>query len=374
MGLYLGLISGTSMDAIDAALVDFDARPLRVLATGASAFDPGLAARLSAILDEPGAVVLDEIGRIDVEIGRAFAGAALDLIRRAGIAPDRIDAIGSHGQTLRHRIDSPIPFTWQIGDPNVIGELTGITVVADFRRRDVAAGGQGAPLVPLFHDGVFRSDLEDRAIVNIGGIANVTLLTRGGALSGFDTGPGNRLMDAWNRRHRRSAFDRGGGFADGGRCDEDLLAQLLREPFLGLPPPKSTGRELFNLAWLDAALAARPPRSGAPPTTADIQATLREYTAATIARAVAAHAPGAAIYVCGGGAHNPGLLAALRRRAAPSPVTTTAALGLDPDFVEAIAFAYFACRTLRGLPSNATGVTGARGMRILGGIFPATRP
>ena len=374
MGLYLGLISGTSMDAIDAAVVDFDERPLRVLATGASAFDPGLAARLSAILDDPGAVRLDAIGRIDVEIGRAFATAALDLMHQAGIAPERIDAIGSHGQTLRHRIDPPTPFTWQIGDPNVIGELTGITVVADFRRRDVAAGGQGAPLVPLFHDGVFRSNVEDRAIVNIGGIANVTLLTRAGALSGFDTGPGNRLMDAWNLRHRRSAFDRDGVFADSGRCDEDLLAYLLREPYVGLPPPKSTGRELFNLNWLDAKLAARPPRSGVPPTTADIQATLREYTAETIAHAVAACAPGAAIYVCGGGAHNPGLLEALRRRAAPSPVTTTAALGLDPDFVEAIAFAYFAYRTLRGLPSNATGVTGARGMRILGGIYPATRP
>ncbi len=373
MGSYLGLISGTSMDAIDAALVDFDDGPPRILAAGAIAYDPELAARLSALLDGQAPVPLDEVGRIDVEIGRAFAHAALGVIREAGIAPERIDAIGSHGQTLLHRVDSPTPFTWQIGDPNVIGELTGLTVVADFRRRDVAAGGQGAPLVPLFHDGVFRDEREDRAIVNIGGIANITVLARGGTLTGFDTGPGNRLMDAWNQRHRRTTFDRDGRFADGGRCDENLLALLLREPYLELPAPKSTGRELFNLAWLDAQLAGRPARPGIPPTVADIQATLREYTAETIARAVAACAPGAAIYVCGGGAHNPGLLAALRRRAAPSTVATTAALGVDPDYVEAAAFAFFAWRTLRGLPSNAASVTGARGLRILGGIYPAFR-
>ncbi len=237
MGLYLGLISGTSMDAIDAAVVDFDDGPPRVLATGAGAFDPGLAARLGAMLDARGAVPLDEVGRLDVEIGRAFAQAALGVIQGAGIAPERIVAIGSHGQTLLHRVDSPVPFTWQIGDPNVIGELTGITVVADFRRRDVAAGGQGAPLVPVFHDGVFRSGAEDRAIVNIGGIANITVLTRSAPLSGFDTGPGNRLMDAWNLRHRRTAFDRDGRFAD--RADPEGLcrAAWLRPGILDLNRP-----------------------------------------------------------------------------------------------------------------------------------------
>jgi anhydro-N-acetylmuramic acid kinase len=370
MGWYVGLISGTSMDAIDAVVVDFAASPLRILAASASEFPRELAQRLAAVLDDGDAVALDAIGRLDVDIGRAFAQATNALLDRAGIAPEAIEAIGSHGQTLRHRIAAPTPFSWQIGDPNVIAELTGITVVADFRRRDVAAGGQGAPLVPLFHDGVFRSDAADRVIVNVGGIANLTVLRRDAPLRGFDTGPGNRLMDAWTQRQRGEPFDRDGVFAASGRCDAVLLARLLSEPYLALPAPKSTGRELFNLAWLDARLDAHR-ATGHDVTPADVQATLREYTAETIARAVADAAPGAALYVCGGGAHNPGLLDSLRRRAAPSPVATTAALGLDPDFVEATAFAFFARRTLAGLPSSAASVTGARGARVLGGIYPA---
>ncbi|NNM61037.1 MAG: anhydro-N-acetylmuramic acid kinase, partial [Steroidobacteraceae bacterium] len=262
MGLYLGLISGTSMDAIDAALVDFDSAPLRVLATQASTFEPTLARRLASILDGPESVSLDSIGRLDHELGAAFAAAALSLLAHAGIPPNEVTAIGSHGQTLRHRIEPPTPFTWQIGDPNVIAELTGIAVVADFRRRDVAAGGQGAPLVPVFHEGVFRSDDEDRVIVNIGGIANLTLLARAAPLLGFDTGPGNRLMDAWIARHRGETFDRDGAFASSGRCDESLLEELLLEPFLLQPAPKSTGRELFRLAWLDERLAAHRARGG----------------------------------------------------------------------------------------------------------------
>ena len=367
MGWYVGLISGTSMDAIDAVVVDFAASPLRIHAAGASEYPRELAQRLAAVLDGDHAVPLDAIGRLDVDVGRAFAHATNALLERAGIAPDAIDAIGSHGQTLRHRIAPPSPFSWQIGDPNVIAELTGVTVVADFRRRDVAAGGQGAPLVPLFHDGVFRSDAEDRVIVNVGGIANLTVLRRDTPLRGFDTGPGNRLMDAWAQRQRGEPFDRDGAFAASGRCDAVLLALLLTEPYLALPAPKSTGRELFNLAWLDARLDThRAKGHGISP--ADVQATLREYTAETIARAAADAAPGAALYVCGGGARNPGLLDSLRRRAAPSRIATTAALGLDPDFVEAAAFAFFAYRTLAGLPSSAASVTGARGARVLGGI------
>ena len=373
MGLYVGLISGTSMDAIDAAAVDFDAHPLRVVATSATAFDPALRSRLAELLDAPEHAALDRIGQLDVEIGRAFAHAALALLRGAGIPRARVDAIGSHGQTLRHRVDLPTPFTWQIGDPNTLAELTGITVVSDFRRRDVAAGGQGAPLVPLFHENVFRSDKEDRAIVNIGGIANLTVLRRGAEIQGFDTGPGNRLLDAWTLRHRGLNFDRGGEFAASGRCDEALLAVFLDEPYLRLAAPKSTGRELFNLRWLDERLSSSPQASAAR-RAADVQATLREFTAASIAGAVRSHAPGAAIYVCGGGAHNLDLLAALARHAAPSRVATTTELGLDPDYVEAAAFAYFAHRTLAGLPSSAASVTGARGARILGGIYPSAKP
>jgi anhydro-N-acetylmuramic acid kinase len=368
MGLYLGLISGTSMDAIDAALIDFDTSPLTLLAASAEPFEPGLKNRIAALVDAPDRVSLDEIGQLDVAVAQAFAGSALRLMREAGVSAAAVSAIGCHGQTLRHRTDLPIPFTWQIGDLNTLAEMTGLTVVGDFRRRDVAAGGQGAPLLPVFHEHAFRSDGEDRVILNLGGIANLTILARGAPVSGFDTGPANRLLDAWISRHRPESFDRDGGWAGTGRCDAALLADLMEEPYLDQPPPKSTGRELFNLGWLDKKLRgiARAPE--------DVQATLLEYTAATVAADVRRYAPDAAVYACGGGAHNARMLAALARRLAPNRVATTAALGLDPDYVEAIAFAWFAKRTLAGLPSNAPSVTGARGLRVLGGIYVTGLP
>jgi anhydro-N-acetylmuramic acid kinase len=363
MGFYLGLMSGTSMDAIDAALVDFDVSPLRIVAVSATAFEANLKRRIAKILDSADSVALDELGQIDVELARAFAEAARALLRDVGISAGRVTAIGSHGQTLRHRPDLPVPFTWQIGDPNTLTEMTGITVVADFRRRDVAAGGQGAPLLPVFHDQVFRSSDEDRVIANLGGIANVTILRRDTTVTGFDTGPANRLLDAWISLHRGADFDAGGAWAGTGRCDDTLLGQLLEEPYLALSPPKSTGRELFNMPWLENKLGlfSRRPE--------DVQATLQQYTAVTVAAAVRKHAPGAALYACGGGAHNAGLLDAIAREVAPNPVATTAALGLDPDYVEAVAFAWFAHRTLEGLTSSAGSVTGAAGARILGGVY-----
>jgi anhydro-N-acetylmuramic acid kinase len=363
MSLYLGLMSGTSMDAIDAALVDFDCTPHRLVAASATPLPAALKLRVAALLDHPSAVSLDEIGQVDVEVARAFAAAALSLLDASGTSCERVTAIGSHGQTLRHRTDIAPPFTWQIGDPNTIVEMTGITVVGDFRRRDVAAGGQGAPLVPVFHDQAFRSETEDRAIINIGGIANLTVLRRDRPVLGFDTGPGNRLLDAWISRHQGVDFDHDGRWAAGGRCDAVLLQSLLDEPYLSLPAPKSTGRELFNLAWLDTKLR------GAERNSQDVHATLLEFTAQTIAAGVRRYAPGCSLYVCGGGAHNTQLLASLTRLAAPNRVATTAALGLDPDYVEAIAFAWFARRTLGGLPSSAASVTGAAGARILGGIY-----
>ncbi len=363
MGLYLGLISGTSMDAVDAALVDFERTPFGVIATGATALEPGLKRRIAALIDSPDRVSLDEIGQADVALGRAFARAALDLLHRAGVDPARVDAIGSPGQPLRHRPDLVPPFTWQIGDPNAIAESTGITVVADFRRRDVAAGGQGAPLVPLFNDQAFRSPHEDRVILNLGGIANITMLTAGTPVIGFDTGPANRLLDAWAAAHLGREFDADGAWAASGRCDPALLDRLLDDPYFALAAPKSTGRELFNLPWLAGRLAGERPRPQ------DVQATLLELTAASVADAVRRHAPQAAVYTCGGGSHNRALLAALARRLAPNPVSSTAALGLDPDFVEAIAFAWFARRTLAGVPMNTASVTGAAGARILGGIY-----
>jgi anhydro-N-acetylmuramic acid kinase len=363
MGIYLGLISGTSMDAIDAALVDFDVAPLRVIATSATAFDPALKRRVTALIDRADSVALDEVGQLDVELGRAFAQAALSLMHRAGVSADRVTAIGSHGQTLRHRPDLATPFTWQIGDPNTLAEMTGVSVVADFRRRDVAAGGQGAPLLPVFHDQVFRSDSEDRVIANLGGIANITILSRGRSVTGFDTGPANRLLDAWISLHEGKEFDAGGVWAAGGRIDDSLLSKLLDEPYLRLAPPKSTGRELFNLPWLQNKLGlfSRKPR--------DVQATLQQFTARSLADALRQYAPGAAVYLCGGGARNLGLLDAIASLIAPNRVTSTDALGLDPDYVEAIAFAWFAKRTLEGLTSSAGSVTGATGARILGGVY-----
>jgi anhydro-N-acetylmuramic acid kinase len=363
MGIYLGLISGTSMDAIDAALVDFDVAPLSIIATSATPFEPELKRRISALIDHADQVALDEVGQIDVALGRAFAQAALALMQTAGISAAGVTAIGSHGQTLRHRPDLAVPFTWQIGDPNTLAEMTGISVVADFRRRDVAAGGQGAPLLPVFHDQVFRSDDEDRVIANLGGIANITILTQGSSVTGFDTGPANRLLDAWIAQHLAKDFDADGAWAASGQVDDTLLRELLDEPYLRLAPPKSTGRELFNLPWLESKLGlfSRPPR--------DVQATLRQFTARTLADALRQFAPGAALYVCGGGAHNLGLLNAIAALIAPNPVASTAALGLDPDFVEAVAFAWFAKRTLEGLTSSAGTVTGAKGARILGGLY-----
>lgn len=362
--LFLGMISGTSMDAIDAALVDLEADRMQVLATSATAFDPALKRRVAALIDAAECVALDEVGQIDVEVGRAFGRAATELLRQASVSANQLTAIGSHGQTLRHRPDLPTPFTWQIGDPTVIAEMTGATVVADFRRRDVAAGGQGAPLLPVFHDQVFRTDDEDRAIVNLGGIANITLLKRDKTVTGFDTGPANRLLDAWISLHRDRDFDADGAWAAQGSVDQSLLRELLQEPYLRLPPPKSTGRELFNLPWLQYKLGLTPRQP------CDVQATLQQYTAVTVADAARRYAPGASLYVCGGGAHNAALLEALAALSAPNRVASTAELGLDPDYVEAIAFAWFAKRTLEGRTSSAGSVTGAKGGRILGGIYP----
>jgi anhydro-N-acetylmuramic acid kinase len=363
MALYLGLISGTSMDAIDAALVDFDAAPLRIIATSATRFEPSLKRRVSALIDHADSVALDEVGEIDVELGRAFARAALDLMHSAGVRAGEVTAIGSHGQTLRHRPDLTAPFTWQIGDPNVLAEMTCVTVVADFRRRDVAAGGQGAPLLPVFHDHVFRSDSEERVIANLGGIANITILTRGTTVTGFDTGPANRLLDAWISLHEGREFDEGGAWAAAGQVDETLLHELLDEPYFRAAPPKSTGRELFNLPWLrnKLGLFSRRPQ--------DVQATLQQFTARSVADAVRQYAPGAAVYVCGGGAHNASLLKAISLLITPNRVAGTGVLGLDPDYVEAVAFAWFAKRTLAAQTSSSGSVTGAAGARILGGIY-----
>ena len=362
-GLYLGLISGTSADGIDAALVRFDATGPVLLAGRIMAYEADLRGELLALSQSEGTVSLDALGRLDSRVGIAFAQAAQAVIRDSGVAREDIRAIGSHGQTLRHDPSGPFPFSLQIGDAKAIAERTGIATVADFRRRDVAAGGQGAPLMPAFHAAMLASPDEDRVVLNLGGIANVTLLPREGAVTGFDTGPANGLMDAWMLRHHGVGFDADGAFAASGQVDPALLERLLADPYFSRPAPKSTGRDRFHLDWLLAQVSA----ASAP---AAVQATLLELTARTVADAVLAALPDARrVLVCGGGARNGALMARLAACLSMLRVESTAAHGIDPDFMEAMGFAWLARETLARRPGNLPGVTGARGPRVLGCVY-----
>ncbi len=364
--LYLGLISGTSADGIDAVLARFEPR-LEVIAARTFAYPERLRERIVALARNAAAIQLDELGRLDVEIGACFAEASLALLRDAGIRAAEVTAIGSHGQTVCHRPDGPHPFTLQLGDPNVIAERTGITTVADFRRADVAAGGQGAPLLPALHAAALSHASVPRAILNLGGIANVTLLVPGHPVIGFDTGPANCLLDAWSMRARGMPRDEGGTWARSGRIDPNLLARLLEDPYFAAAPPKSTGREYFNLDWLDVRLPAKVEP-------ADVQATLLRLSASSIADALRMRAPVVReVYACGGGVHNAYLMEGLRAELPGARLETTAALGLDPDFVEAAGFAWLARARLENLPGNLTSVTGARGPRVLGAVYPVPR-
>lgn len=355
------------MDGIDAALVDLnEAGKATLIATHTEAFPAPVYHSILELSQNRGSP--DDLGHCDRALGECFASAALNLLESAG-QTGNITAIGSHGQTVRHQPRGEHPFTLQLGDPNVIAERTGITTVADFRRRDMAAGGQGAPLVPAFHHSVFASPTEHRVLVNIGGIANVSWLPAGNASAhkGFDTGPGNGLMDAWCQRHTGNAYDHNGQWALTGNVQPSLLKQLLDEPYFDLPTPKSTGKELFNLDWLDLRLQHPPARSPE-----DVQRTLLELTALTISNQLPAERP-LALYVCGGGARNGALMARLENMLETQEVTvtTTADLGIDPQWVEATAFAWLAKQTMEGMASNVPTVTGARGPRVLGSVYPA---
>ena len=367
--LFVGLISGTSADGIDAALVRFDGDDAQarceLLLGRTLPWEPELRARLLALGQGGECGSLDELGMLDVRVARAFADAALALLAEAGVGADAVRAIGSHGQTVRHRPGLQFPFTWQLGDGNVIAERTGITTVADFRRRDVAAGGHGAPLLPALHAALLHDPGESRAVLNLGGIANLTLLPRDGAVRGFDSGPANALLDAWCERHSGAAFDANGAFAASGNVEPALLARLLAEPWFAQPPPKSSGREQFHLDWLLPQL-----RGDEAP--ADVQATLLALTAASVADALEATQPATTrLLVCGGGVHNPRLLQAIAARLPRLVLESTAAHGVDPDCVEAMGFAWLARETLATRPGNLPAVTGARGPRILGAIHQA---
>lgn len=356
---YIGLMSGTSLDGIDAVLADFSKPGGQLVATQFLPYPESL--RKEALeLNNPGLNEIHRAAKLGNAVAEFYAEAVKKLLQQAGIKAAEIHALGAHGQTVRHQPDAG--YTEQLCNAALLVERLGIPVVADFRSRDIAAGGQGAPLVPAFHAASFRSDTAHRVILNIGGIANITDLPAQGAVRGFDTGPGNLLLDMWCARHTGKNFDAGGAWARSGQCDELLLKRFLSEAFFKLPPPKSTGRDLFNAPWLEQfGLEMHGP--------ADVQATLLELSARSMAEAIKTYCKGAQeIYVCGGGAANEFLLERLSAHLTSLRVQTTETLGLHPDWVEAMAFAWLARQTMRNEPGNLPEVTGASGPRILGAI------
>jgi len=365
--LFIGLMSGTSMDGIDAALVDFTSLHPGILCTHREPYPTLVQKQLAAAMQlaDPFG---EDLSPLDEETGQCFARAANRLLERAGMEASAIQAIGSHGQTLRHEPGAPRPYSLQIGSPNVIANATHIDVVADFRRADIEAGGQGAPLVPAFHKAVFASPAEDRVVLNIGGIANITVLPADPAqpVTGFDTGPGNTLMDQWTQQHLGAPMDVDGQWAASGMTDPALLTRLLEDPYFSRPPPKSTGPDYFNLDWLSSLT------TGATIAPADLQATLCELTAVSSARAIGQHAPGTKrLLVCGGGIHNRSLMRRLKEALKGLEPESTAAYGIDPDWVEAAAFAWLARQRLAGQPGNIPAVTGASRPVLLGRLTRA---
>lgn len=363
MPLYLGVMSGTSLDGLDIALIEQE-QHTRLLATLYRPMPDRLRSELLALCAS-GADELARAAMAEQQWVELAAAAINELLQQQNLTPQQIRAIGSHGQTVRH--EPARGFTIQIGNPALLAELTAIGVVADFRRRDVAAGGQGAPLVPAFHQALFGDSARHIAVLNVGGFSNLSLLSPGQDVLGFDSGPGNILLDAWIQHCQGLAYDRDGAWAASGRVHPELLNRLLSDPFFATQGPKSTGRELFNLAWLLGHLQALPPL-----TAEDVQATLVELTARSIVGALrSAQGRTDALLVCGGGAHNACLMRRLSELLADTEVSSTAAQGVDPDWVEAMAFAWLAHCALEGIPGNRPSVTGAKGLRILGAIYPA---
>lgn len=366
--LYIGLMSGTSLDGIDGVLADFSGPHCVVTHHASAPFAAGLRAELMA-LNTSGPDELHRAALAGSALSEAYAQIVQTLLRQSGLPASSVRAIGAHGQTVRHRPQEfdGTGYTLQLGNPALLAERTGMTVVADFRSRDVAAGGQGAPLVPAFHHGVFGRAGETVLVLNIGGISNLSVLGADGSVQGFDCGPGNALMDYWCQLHTGQAFDQEGAWAASGRVLPALLASLLDEPFLLKPPPKSTGRDLFNPAWLAHHLQ---PFGAAEPV--DVQATLAEYTASACAVSANSYRNNSKVMaVCGGGALNIHLMARLQAACPGLQVIATDVLGLPALQVEAAAFAWLARQALHGLPGNLASVTGAAGSRVLGAVYRA---
>jgi anhydro-N-acetylmuramic acid kinase len=364
--LHAGLMSGTSLDGVDVVLADVHSQPPRLVASHYLPYPPAIRAEALA-LNRPCEGELERAWALGGQLAELYARAVGEVLAQAGISPDRVSALGCHGQTVRHRPDAG--YTIQLVNGARLAELTGITTITDFRSRDIAAGGQGAPLVPAFHQACLARTDRHRVVVNLGGIANLTDLPRHGAIIGFDTGPGNLLLDLWAADHLGTSRDESGRFAASGRVDEGLLARCLADPFFERAPPRSTGRDDFHRDWLDARGITGIPA-------ADVQATLAELTAASVSGAILRHCERATdpvdeVLLCGGGVHNADLVARIARRLAPRSVQSTAAVGVDPDQLEAFAFAWLAAQALAGKAGNLPSVTGARGPRVLGAIHPA---
>lgn len=365
--LFIGLMSGTSMDGIDAVLVDFSATRPQLIATHIEHYPVELANQISdaVALDNPRAA---NLALLDDDIGYCFANASNKLLEKSGHKKTEVRAIGSHGQTIRHEPDRPDPYSLQLGCATIIADKTGINVVADFRRQDIEAGGQGAPLVPAFHQALFANAGENRAVLNIGGIANLTVLPAdpGLPVTGFDTGPGNTLMDKWIRLHLHAKMDTNGQWAASGVVDKEVLQHLLDDSYFSQPPPKSTGLDYFNIDWLiERAGNTKIPH-------ADMQATLCAMTASTIAGAIKQHAAKTRrLLVCGGGIHNRALMQQLKDQLEGIAIDSTHRHGIDPDWVEAAAFAWLAKQMLEGQPGNIPEVTGADRPVVLGSLHTA---
>ncbi|TCW09990.1 anhydro-N-acetylmuramic acid kinase [Raoultella sp. BIGb0138] len=367
-GHFIGVMSGTSLDGIDVVLAAINENVVAQQASLSYPIPVTLKEDILAICQgQP--LTLSQLGRLDTRLGRLFAEAVLALMRQENLQAADIIAIGCHGQTVWHEPTGEAPNTLQIGDNNQIAAHTGVTVVGDFRRRDIALGGQGAPLVPAFHHALLAHPVERRMVLNIGGIANLSLLAPGVSVRGYDTGPGNMLMDAWIWRQCGKAYDKDARWASEGKVLLPLLQNMLSDPWFALPAPKSTGREYFNYGWLEHHLARYP---GLRPQ--DVQATLAELTAVTIAEQVLLSGGCERLLVCGGGARNPLLMSRLAALLPGTEVATTDAAGISGDDMEALAFAWLAWRTMSGLPGNLPSVTGASEASILGAIFPANPP
>jgi anhydro-N-acetylmuramic acid kinase len=367
---YIGLMTGTSVDSLDAALVQFDPQDQPTIHNTYSIALPKHIQLHVQQLSSSGEGEIDLLRQLDSDIAHYSGEAIRTLCQQANIPLSAITAIGSHGQTVRHypTTKSIKGYSLQLGDPNIIAEITGITTVADFRRRDIAAGGQGAPLVPAFHHCVFRSTKDDRLIVNLGGIANISYLPKDGEIVGYDTGPANTLMDAWCLKHQHQRFDKDGLWANAGICHESLLQRLLADNYFSSPAPKSTGREYFNLPWLEQYLD----KLNTPmPSPVDIQATLLELTATTVAQEIKNVDPdnNTQVYICGGGAHNIVLMEKLTGHIQPRMLATTTKIGIEPDWVEATAFAWLAKQTMNKVSGNLPSATGANRKVILGGVY-----